>query len=138
MELLIVVAIVGVVAAFTYPSYVDYIERTRRGDGQGALLEFAAAMERFYASNGTYLGAGPGGANTGAPSMFADEAPLESDVKFYDLTIQAATANSFTLRATPKGIQAGDGIIELDSTGARRWDQDDSSGFGTGENDWVE
>jgi type IV pilus assembly protein PilE len=138
VELLITVAIVGIIAAFAYPSYVDYIESTRRTDAQGALLEFAAAMERHYASNGSYLEAADGGGDTGDPGMFADEAPLEGNNKFYDLSIEAATVNSFTLRATPKRGQQGDGIIELDSTGVRRWDQDNSGGFGAGENDWVE
>lgn len=138
IELLIVVAIIGVITAFAYPSYQDYVERTRRADAQGALMEFSAAMERYYASNNSYEGAASGGADTGSPAMFADEAPLEGNNKFYDLTIAAADANSYTLRATPKGGQAGDGILELDSTGARRWDQDNSGGFGTGENDWEE
>lgn len=138
IELLIVVAIVGVIAAFAYPSYVEYGERTRRADAQGALLEFAAAMERYYASSNTYESAAVGGNDTGSPRVFPDEAPLEGGDKFYDLTINAATGSTYTLRATPKGVQAGDGILELDSTGVRRWDQDANGIFGTGENDWQE
>lgn len=138
VELMIVVVIVGLIAAFAYPSYNDYVERTRRSDAQGALMEFAAAMERYYASNNSYLGAATGGGNTGAPGIFPDEAPLEGDNKFYDLTIAAATGTAFTLRATPKGIQANDGILELDSTGAKRWDSNNDGAFGAGENDWEE
>lgn len=138
IELLIVVAIIGVVAAFAYPSYVEYGERTRRADAQGALLEFAAAMERHYASENTYAGAATGGSDTGSPGIFPDEAPLEGGNKFYDLTIVAANGSSYTLRASPKSVQAGDGVLELDSTGIRRWDQDSSGSFGAGENDWQE
>lgn len=138
IELLIVVVIVGVIAAFAYPSYVEYGERTRRVDAQGALLEFAAAMERYYASANTYEGAASGGNDTGSPGIFPDEAPLEGNSKFYDLTIAAATGSTFTLRATPKSVQAGDGVLELDSTGARRWDQSGDGTFGAGENDWQE
>ncbi|WP_081849594.1 type IV pilin protein [Marinobacter nitratireducens] len=136
IELMIVVVIIGVIAAFAYPSYVEYGERTRRSDAQGALLEFAAAMERHYATANSYEGAATGGGDTGSPGIFPDEAPLEGNNKFYDLTITAASGTGYTLRATPKGVQAGNGILELDSTGARRWDEDNSGGFGTGENDW--
>jgi len=138
IELLIVVAIVGVIAAFSYPSYMNYVERTRRVDAQGVLLEFAAAMERHYATANSYTGAAVGGKATGSPGIFPDESPLEGSVKYYNLAITAATGSSFTLRATPKGAQAGNGVIELDSTGARRWDEDGDGSFGVGESDWQE
>lgn len=135
IELMIVVAIVGVIAAIAYPSYQEYAERTRRVDAQGVLMEMSAAMERHYAANNSYEEAAAAGADTGAPAIFPDEAPLESDQKYYDLTIQSADAITYTLRATPKGIQAGDGILELDSTGVRRWDSN-NDGFDPGENTW--
>ncbi|MCK2151361.1 type IV pilin protein [Marinobacter alexandrii] len=135
IELLIVVAIIGIVAAIAYPSYQEYAERTRRVDAQGVLMEMAAAMERYYASNNSYEGAADGGSDTGPPAIFADEAPLESNPKYYDLTIEAADAMTYTLRATPKGIQTGDGRLELDSTGVRRWDSDDD-GFEASEDTW--
>lgn len=122
IELMIVVAIIGIIAAIAYPSYQSQVDRTRRVDGQGALMEMAAAMERHFAGNNSYLEAATGGANTGAPAIFPTEAPLSGDTKYYDLTIQAATATTYTLRATPKGAQAGDGVLELDSTGVKRWD----------------
>ncbi|MGF2736546.1 type IV pilin protein [Marinobacter sp. DUT-1] len=136
IELMIVVAIIGIIAAIAYPSYTDHVEKTRRSDAQGALMGLAAAMERHYATNNSYEGAASGGADTGAPAIYPDEAPLDGNTKYYDLTIQAADATSFTLRASPKGAQAGDGMLELDSTGARRWDSDASTSFDTGENTW--
>lgn len=136
IELMIVVAIIGIIAAIAYPSYTNHVEKTRRSDAQGALMGLAAAMERHYATNNSYEGAASGGADTGAPAIYPDEAPLDGNAKYYDLTIQAADATSFTLRAAPKGAQAGDGMLELDSTGARRWDSDASTTFDTGENTW--
>ena len=93
------------------------------------------AMERHFTVNNTYLGAGA--PDTGSPSIYADESPLDGATKFYDLTIQAATASTFTLRATPKNGQAGDGYIELLHTAQRRWDQNNSGGIEAGENDWT-
>ncbi|WP_268890665.1 type IV pilin protein [Marinobacter nauticus] len=136
IELMIVVAIVGIIAAIAYPSYTEYTERARRTDAQGALMGLASALERHYATNNTYAGAASGGSDTGAPAIYPDEAPIDGGQKYYDLTIQSADGASFTVRATPKGGQAGDGILELDSTGARRWDRDANGAFGAGENTW--
>lgn len=136
IELMIVVAIIGIIATIAYPNYIEYVDRARRSDAQGALTGLSGAMERFYASNNTYQGAAAAGADTGAPAIYPDEAPLDGSQKYYDLTIQAAGASSYTLRATPKGGQVGDGTLELDSSGARRWDRDNAGGFGADENTW--
>lgn len=136
IELMIVVAIIGILAAIAYPSYQQYTERTRRVDAQGALMGLASAMERHYSTNNSYEGAAAEGADTGAPEIYAAESPLDGGTKFYDLRIESANANSYTLKATPKGGQAGNGILELDSTGARRWDRDNSGGFSGTENNW--
>jgi type IV pilus assembly protein PilE len=140
VELMIAVAIVAILAAIAFPSYQDQVNSSRRSDAQGTLSSFALAMERFYTSNTTYLGAAGTQAvpaNSGAPWIFSSEAPLDGATKYYDLTIKAgATQNSYTLLATPKNAQAGDGVMELDSTGAKRWDRDNSGGFGADEACW--
>ncbi|ABA58733.1 general secretion pathway protein H [Nitrosococcus oceani ATCC 19707] len=136
IELMIVVAIVAILASVAFPSYQASVKKSRRGDAQGALVAFAAAMERHFTERSTYEGAATGGANTGAPDIFASEAPLDGRDKFYDLTIEAASGATYTLRATPKNIQAGDGFLELLSTGARRWDENNDNAIGAGESDW--
>lgn len=138
IELMIVVAIIGILAAIAYPSYQNSVEKSRRTDGKSALSGLAGAMERHYTTNSTYEGAAAGGSDTGSPGIFPDEAPLDSSNKFYDLTIEAADGSSFTLRAAPKGVQKGDGYLELTSTGIRRWDQDDSGTIDGGETSWEE
>ena len=127
IELMIVVAIIGILAAIAYPSYQDSVTKSRRSDAQSVLTVFSTAMERYYTDNGsTYLGADANGDDLGTPALavFPAEAPLEGSVKFYDLTIAAATRNSYTLQATPKGAQAGDGDLQLLSNGERRWKKD--------------
>ena len=129
IELMIVVAIIGILAAIAFPSYQNYVTKTRRADAQAALTGFATAMERYYTDNrNTYLGAADG-ANTGAPAstLFPSEAPLDGATKFYDLTIASATRNSYTLQASPKNAQAGDGNLQLLSNGTRRWQKDGST-----------
>lgn len=130
LELMIVVAIIGILAAIAFPAYQEHVSKTRRTDAQGALMAFANAMERHYTERGSYLGAAQGGGDTGAPGIFPTEAPLDSGIKFYDLAIGAATRNTYTLTATPKGVQAGDGALRLLSNGTREWNR---KGSGT----WV-
>ncbi len=137
IEILIVVAILGILAAIAVPAYQDSVRKSRRSDAQGALTSFANAMERHYTTNNTYRGAAAGGADTGAPDIFPTQTPIDGSTKFYNLTIQAATNTTFTLRATPIGGQVGDGIMELTNTGVRRWDEDNDGAFGATENDWV-
>ncbi|XOZ33467.1 type IV pilin protein [Halomonadaceae bacterium KBTZ08] len=134
IELMIVVAIIGILAAIAYPSYLKYVEDARRSDAQAALMGLASAMERHRTSNNTYTGAGS--PDTGAPSIYPDEVPKDGSPKFYDLTISAVDATSYTLRATPKNAQSGDGVLELDHTGTRWWDKNNNGSVDAGENDW--
>ena len=143
IELMIVVAIIGIIAAIAYPSYLEQVKSTRRGDAQGALASFANAMERYYTQNNTYIGADGGNSaitntlTTPAAGVFANQSPSDG-TPFYNLRIYNLTANSFELRAVPiaGSAQAGDGFIQLSSTGQRGWDVDDSGSISASENTW--
>lgn len=121
VELMVVVAIVAVIAAFAYPAYLDQIRKTRRSDCSGALTSLGSAMERHFTVNSTYLGAAAGGANTGAPAIFATSCPVDGGDATYNLTIQAATASTYSLQAAPTGPQSGDkcGNFTLTNTGLK-------------------
>lgn len=124
MELLIVVAIIGALGAMAIPAYLDNVKKTRRADAQGVLLQFANAMERHYTEQTpfTYEGAASGGSDTGTPdsSVFVSQSP-KSGTAFYNLTINASSANAYTLRATPTGGQSSDecGYLTLTNTGVK-------------------
>jgi len=139
IELLIALAIIGILASIAVPAYQDSVEKSRRAAAKSALSGFASAMERHATENNSYLGAAGTSAtpaNTGSPWVFSREAPIDGGAKYYDLTIAAATQSTYTLRATPKGAQIDDGMLELDHTGAQRWDRDNSGTFDGGENCW--
>ena len=126
IELMMVVAIIGILAAIAYPAYQDQVTKTRRADAEGALMSLSNAIERYYVQNNTFVGAA-----VGAGGIFPAEAPLDGTTKYYDLSIPggALTATTYTLRATPKAGQAGDGCLELLSVGTRtRYSADDCSG----------
>lgn len=121
MELMIVVAIVGILAAFAYPSYLEQMRQTRRADCSGALASLGGAMERFFTINNTYLGAGAGGGDTGTPTIFQASCPVDGGAPTYNLTIQAATGSTYTVQAAPTGQQASDkcGTLTLTNTGLK-------------------
>lgn len=129
VELMIVIVIVGILAAVAIPSYQGSIQKSRRADAQGALQQFRQAMERFYSQRYTYQGAAAAGANTGAPAIFATQSPIDGasladgGTKYYDLAIDAADAISFTISATPRtsGGQDQDpcGTLTLTNAGVR-------------------
>jgi len=108
IELMIALAIVSILVAIGYPSYRDSVEKSRRADCEGALVGFSGAMERYFTTNSTYLGAAAGPADTGAPTIYPTQCPVDGGTASYNLTIQAATATTYTLQAAPVNAQAGD------------------------------
>ena len=54
LELMIVVVIVGIMAAIAYPNYRDFAARAKRNEAKAILLEIAQNQERFYLQNSTY------------------------------------------------------------------------------------
>jgi len=121
IELMITVAIIGILTSIAYPSYQDSIMKSRRVDAQGALMGFANAMERFYTVNNTYPSSSPG-----APTarIYPVTSPVSGGTPYYNLSIDASsTASTYLLNATPivGGAQATDkcGTLTLDQAGAR-------------------
>lgn len=112
IELMIVVVIVGILAAIAYPSYAEYIRRGHRAEARAGLLQAAQWLERAATATGTY----PGAADFPAALK---KVPNDR----YDLTYTpgAAPIASYTLTATPKGAQIGDkcGNYTLTNTGLR-------------------
>lgn len=111
VEIMIVVAIVGILASIAYPAYQENVRTSRRTAIQSCLMEQAHFMERLYSANMSYVGANPPACEGGAAG-------------FYTMTIPVRTATTFTLRATPAGDQAGGqgcngNVLNVDQNGAR-------------------
>ncbi|MCC4620365.1 type IV pilin protein, partial [Xanthomonas cassavae CFBP 4642] len=54
IELMIVVAVVGILAAVAYPSYAEHIRKSRRAQAKADLVEYAQMAERSHTTNNTY------------------------------------------------------------------------------------
>ena len=108
VELLITIAIVGILAAIALPSYTNYVKKTRRSMAAACLQENAQYLERWYTSKMTYVDA--------TAQVCATEIQ-----PFYDVAINVTGARTYTATATPKGAQAGEtcGTLTLDDKGAR-------------------
>ena len=99
IEVMIVVAIIGIIVAFGYPSYRDQVMKSRRAEGMGELLELADRLERHYSDTGTY------------DDVTIDDIFHASTAKgYYTLAIVAAETDNikFSVTATPKNGQEKD------------------------------
>ena len=137
VELLIAVAIIGILASVSSPSYQDIVAKSRRQDAMDVLTGLASALERHKTASGSYVGAASAG-DTGAPSIYPAQSPISGSAKYYNLTIVAANNDSFLIQALPIGStsQKDDGFIELLSTNRRGWDADDSGSLSASEFVW--
>ncbi|MDH3871761.1 MAG: prepilin-type N-terminal cleavage/methylation domain-containing protein [Gammaproteobacteria bacterium] len=117
VELMIVVAIIGIIVAFGYPAYRDQVIKARRADGMAFLLDIADREERFYADRATYTTTitDLGYADANSPEGGYYSASI-SDDPADDLTI------TFTITVTPQNGQDADtkcGAFTLTSLGAK-------------------
>ncbi|MGZ8191414.1 MAG: type IV pilin protein [Methylococcaceae bacterium] len=118
VELMVTVAIIGILASIAYPNYIENVRSAKRAEAQGALVSFANAMEQWELQNGSYLGAAVDGQDLGPPAIFSTQVPVNNGATpTYNLTISAVTATTYTLTATP--IEPGDGFLELTNTGIK-------------------
>ena len=112
IELMIVVVVVGILAAVAYPSYQEYLRKTRRVDAKIALMSAAQTLERYYTENMSYAD---------ADNVLASA----SDDGYYSLSFASGspTANAFTIKAAPvnAGPQNGDkcGTFTLNNLGQK-------------------
>jgi type IV pilus assembly protein PilE len=122
IELMITVAIIGILTSVGYPSYQNHIKKAKRSEAQAALVSMATAMEQWRVENNNdYTGVTVG---TNATAIFTDRVPTDgSGTQSYTLSIPAVTlaATSYVLKAVPFGTQVDDdcGDLTLDSTGVK-------------------
>ena len=114
IELMVVVAIIGIIAAVAYPRYQDYISTTYRAQAVADLKRCSLALERFYSNGFTYVGGG-GQCTLWSPS---DGAIGQAQ---YTLTLPNLTANNYTIQATPisGACVAADPCIQLQANGTQ-------------------
>ncbi len=93
IEIMVVVVIIGVLAALTFPSFSEQILAARRGDGVTYLLRLKLQQEAFRIENISY-------AKTAQLSLPSS--------KYYIFTVTDVSATTFTITAKAKGSQTAD------------------------------
>ncbi|MGB0937202.1 MAG: type IV pilin protein [Colwellia sp.] len=99
IEVLITVAIIGIIAGIAFPSYTDFVNRSNRTEGQRELMRLANLQEQYFVDNRTYT------TDMTKLGMAADPYLTENGHYSIDSTTQN-TGTSFILTATAKGSQA--------------------------------
>jgi type IV pilus assembly protein PilE len=134
IELLVALAIMAIISAVAVPIYREYSVRTQRTNAEKDLMLCAQSLERLASATFTY-GGHVGGGDTGA--VTANICIPTTTV--YAIAVTAANANTFTIRATPTAPPAtGNGILEMDASGAQRWDRNNDGDFGdANETGWA-
>jgi type IV pilus assembly protein PilE len=114
VEILIVVAIIGILASIAFPQYSQYVRASHRVDAKSALTQAATGMERYYTERQSYVGATLG---AGATDVYKATSPDS----YYTIALGNQTASTYTLTATPTGSQASDtcGAFSINQAGVR-------------------
>lgn len=118
IELLIVVAIIGIIAAIAIPSYRRYVVRANRADAKTALLQTAQSLERCYTNSTPF-------AYDSVTCQASVGFPFTVPSGFYviDAAGGAPEPQRYTITATPQGTQAGEdtqcGAFSLNQAGVQ-------------------
>jgi len=126
IEIMIVVAIVGILAAIALPSYAEYIARGQRTDAKTQLMAAQQWMERLYSESFDYTKDSAGNATTGTTGLlskqsFSTSPQAGQGTSAYAITLSASATNSYTLTATRAGAASNDkcGNFTLTNTGVK-------------------
>jgi type IV pilus assembly protein PilE len=114
IEVMVTVAIVGILAAVAIPAYSSYVIKGHRSNAKAILMESAQFMERYYTTNNAYT-------NAALLSTVVPKGATGGGIK-YNITFSVVpSATGYTLQAEPTSAQAVDvcGTLTLSSTGAQ-------------------
>ena len=110
LELMIVVAVIGILAAIAYPTFIDQVRKSRRADAKASLQALQLNQEKWRANHVSFT-----------PTLANVWTGTDSKEGFYTLAITAASGNAHNATATPKAgtDQAQDrcGTFAINQTG---------------------
>lgn len=135
IEVMVVVVVIGILAAVAYPAYTDSLLKGRRAEGRSALTELLQQQERYLTQTGSYMtfAAGATGANgttragAGATIPFRTTSSTNSGSSSYDMAAAACSAASgalalnecVELSAVPRRSDPQAGTLTMRSTGSK-------------------
>lgn len=126
IEVMIVVAIVGVLTAIAVPAYGDYVKRGRITEAVSGLSDMRVKMEQFFQDNRTYVGA----------CVAGTVAPLPADTTQFTFSCSSLSASAYTVSATGTSTMAGF-TFTVDQSNVRNTTALPTGWTGTNTNCWV-
>jgi type IV pilus assembly protein PilE len=128
IEVMIVVAIIGILAAIAIPQYADYVRRARVSEALGLLASMRPRMEQFFQDNRTFVGACASGTVATKPA----------DTKGFQFDCGEPTATSYTITATGvTGSSTAGFTYTLNEKGTRATTALSAGWTGTSNSCWV-
>lgn len=112
IELMVVLVVVGILAAIAVPQYSAHVARTNRAEAKAALMGAAQWMEQRFSANGTYCSTAADCSTNPLPTSMR-KVPATGD-EIYALTVTNLADATYTLTATP----ASTGKMSADACGA--------------------
>ncbi len=133
IELIIAVAIVGVLAAIAIPSYDEYVDRGRRADAKAFLMRLSSDQETFYAQNFSYANSITAAGQLGYADAISPESHYTAalDVQPGGCAAGAEACRTYSFTLTPNFSDPRCTTITLAGNGTRG-----STGTGTVEDCW--
>lgn len=111
IELMIVIVVIGILAAIAIPNYQAYIIKSARAAAQAQMMDIANREQQFLLANRAYVN---------KAALEASGFVLEDKVADrYDYDVVVDGAPSFTITFTAKGAQLSDGDLTLNNTGLK-------------------
>jgi len=113
MELMITVAIIGILVAIALPSYQQYLIRGNRAAAQAQMMDIANREQQYFLANRSYAD---------KATLVSNGYALPTDVSnkySYDVTAPSGSVPTFTITFTPTGSQTTDGALTLNNDGVK-------------------
>lgn len=126
VELLVVVAIIGILAAIAVPQYSDYVTRSKIAEVTATLSEHRVRMEQFFQDNRTYTGACTAG--TVAPTPTG---------RYFTYACSNLSATTYTVTATGVAAEGMNGFVYTINQANARATTGVPAGWATNTNCWV-
>ena len=113
IELMITVAIIGILATIAYPSYQQYIQRSSRSAAQSQMMEIANRQQQYFLANRAY-------ADKSALEAGGYALPSDVSSKYtYNIVLSDGPPPSYVINFVATGVQAADGNLSLSSEGVK-------------------
>ncbi len=113
IELMIVIGIIGILAAIAYPNYQEYIIKSNRAAAQAQMMDIANREQQFLLANRAY-------ADKTALETSGYGLPGDLSGRYtYSVTVGTGTVPSFLITFTAVGAQASDGPLTLNNEGVK-------------------